>query len=278
MKAFDTVNRDGLCKIMQKFGCLPGFTQIGRQLHDGMTARVTEYGAVSEAFSVYEGVKQVRVLTPTLFSLMFSTILLGAYRDERPDIRIAYRTEGYLINQRRMHYQSRVSTVTAHELLFADDCALDTTSEEDMQRSMGLLSTACENFGLVINKEKKVIIHQPPSNTAPSHNAPQISVNGTQLQMVDNFPYAGRNLSRITKIDHKVVHRISKVRQAFGCLQSTDWNRHGIQLSMQLKMYLAVILRTLLCGVESSTMYTKQARRLNHFQLSCFRRILKLSW
>nr|VZI36555.1 unnamed protein product [Spirometra erinaceieuropaei] len=278
-KAFDTVNREGLWKIMQKFGCPERFIQMVRQLHDGMMARVTDKGAVSEAFAVTNGVKQGCVLAPTLFSLMFSAMLMDAYRDERPGIRIAYRTDGHLLNQRRMHFQSRVSTTTAHELLFADDCALNTTSEEEMQRSMDLFSAACENFGLVINTQKTVVMHQPPPNSATAPNAsPQISVNGTLLQVVENFPYLGSTLSRTTKIDDEVANRISKASQAFGRLQSTVWNRHGLQLNTKLKMYKAVILPTLLYGAETWTVYTRQARRLNHFHLSCLRRILRLNW
>nr|VZI29872.1 unnamed protein product [Spirometra erinaceieuropaei] len=91
-KAFDTMNREGLWKIMHKFGCPERFTQMVRQLHDGMMARVTNNGAVSEAFAVTNGVKQGCVLAPTLFSLMFSAMLMDAYRNERPGIRIAYRT------------------------------------------------------------------------------------------------------------------------------------------------------------------------------------------
>nr|VZI35130.1 unnamed protein product [Spirometra erinaceieuropaei] len=142
-KAFDTVNREGLWKIMQKFGCPERFTQMVCQLHDGMMARVTENGAVSDVFAATNGVKQGGVLASTLFSLMFSAMLMDAYRDERPRIRIAYRTDGHLLNQRRMYFQSRVSTTTVHELLFADDCALNTTSEEEMQRSMDQFSAAC---------------------------------------------------------------------------------------------------------------------------------------
>nr|VZH93443.1 unnamed protein product [Spirometra erinaceieuropaei] len=250
-----------------------------RQLHDGMMARVTDNGAVSEAFAVTNGVKQGCVLAPTLFSLMFSAILMDAYRDERPGIRIAYRTDGHLLNQRRMHFKSRVSTTTVHELLFADDCALNTTSEDEMQRSMDLFSAACENFGLVINTQKTMVMHQPPTNSATAPNAPpQISVNGTQLQVVENFPYLGSTLSRNTKIDDEVANGISKASQAFGRLQSTVWNRHGLQLSTKLKMYKAVILPTLLYGAETWTVYVKQARRLNHFHLSCLRRILRLKW
>nr|VZI46388.1 unnamed protein product [Spirometra erinaceieuropaei] len=240
-KAFDTVNR-----IMQKFDCPERFIQIVRQLHDGMMARVTDRGAVSEAFAVTNGVKQGCVLTHTLFSLMFSAMLMDTYRGERPGIRIAYRTDGHLLNQRRMHFQSRVSTTTVHELLFDDDCSLNTTSVEEMQRSTNLFSAACENFGLVINTQKTVVIHQPPPKTATPPNAPQIRVNGTQLQVVENFPYLGSTLSLNAKIDDEVARRISKASQAFGRLQSTVWNRHGLQLSTKLKSYKAVILPTLL--------------------------------
>nr|VZI26156.1 unnamed protein product [Spirometra erinaceieuropaei] len=250
-----------------------------RQLHDGMTALVTDNGAVSEAFAVTNGVKQGCVLAPTLFSLMFSAMLMDAYREERPGIRIAYRTDDHLLNQRRMNFQSRVSTTTVHKLLFADDCALSTTSEEEMQRSMDLFSAACENFGLVINTQKTVVMHQPPPNSATAPNAPpQISMNGTQLQVVENFPYLGSTLSRNTKIDDEVANRISKASQAFGRLHSTVWNRHGLQLNTKLRIYKAVILPTLLYGAETWTVYTRQARRLNHFHLSCLRRILRLNW
>ncbi|VDM02547.1 unnamed protein product [Schistocephalus solidus] len=80
-KAFDTVNRDGLWKVRQKFGCLERFMHTVRQLHDGMTARVIDNGTVSEAFAVTNGVKQGCVLFPNLFILMFSGTLLDAYRD-----------------------------------------------------------------------------------------------------------------------------------------------------------------------------------------------------
>ncbi|BHF73883.1 hypothetical protein SprV_0401696700 [Sparganum proliferum] len=95
---------------------------------------------------------------------------------------------------------------------------------------------------------------------------------------MENFSYLGSTLSRNTKIDDEVANRISKASQAFSRLQSTVWNRHGLQLSTKLKMYKALILPTLLYGAETWTVYTKQARRLNHFHLSCLRRILRVNW
>nr|VZH97592.1 unnamed protein product [Spirometra erinaceieuropaei] len=246
-KAFDTVNREGLWEIIEKFGCAERFIQMVRQLHDGMMARVTDNGAVSEAFAVTNGVKQGCVLAPTLFSLMFSAMLMDAYRDERPGIRIAYRTDGHLLK----------GHATQHGPLL---CRLrELRSGHQHGEDGGHASTATQHS---------------PSPNAP----PQISVNGTQLQVVETFPYLGSTLSLNSEIDDEVARRISKASQAFGRLQSTVRNRHGLQLSTKLKRCKEVILPTLLYGAETWTVYTKQARRLNHFHLSRLSRILRLNW
>ncbi|BHF61993.1 hypothetical protein SprV_0100497400 [Sparganum proliferum] len=144
-------------------------------------------------------------------------MLMDAYRDERPELRIAYRTDGQLLNHWRMHFQSRVSTTTVHELLFADDCALNATTETGIQRGMYLFAAAaCDNLGLFINTEKTVVMHQPPPEAV--YIAPQINVNGAQLQVVDNSAYLGSTLSRNTKIEEEeeeeVARLLSKASQA----------------------------------------------------------------
>ncbi|BHF71517.1 hypothetical protein SprV_0401457500 [Sparganum proliferum] len=113
-----------------------------------MLARVTENGAIFETFAVTSGVKQSCILAPNPSSLMFSAVLLDAYRDERPGIHIAYRTDGHLLNSRCMLTRARLSTTTVHNLLFAVDCALNITTEVDRRRSMDLLAVGYVNFGL----------------------------------------------------------------------------------------------------------------------------------
>nr|VZI23362.1 unnamed protein product [Spirometra erinaceieuropaei] len=203
-------------------------------------------------------------------------MLVDAYRDERPGIRIAYRTNRQLLNPRRMHFQSGAPTTTVHELLFDNDRALNISSKGDMPRSMDLFSAASDNFGLVINTDKTAVMHPlPPDDT---YVAPKIIVNEAKLQVVNNFTYLRSTLSRNTKIDDEVTRRIFNASHAFGRLQSAIWNRQGLPLGTKLKMYKAVILLTLLYAAETWTVYKTQARRLNHFHLSCLRRMLKLRW
>ncbi|VDM03812.1 unnamed protein product [Schistocephalus solidus] len=104
---------------------------------------------------------------------MLSAMLMDACHDEQPGIRIAYRTDGHLLNCRRMQASTRVTTVD--DLLFADDCTLKTVTEEEMQRSMDLFAAGCTNFGLTISTAKKVFIHQPPPSV--EYIAPRINVN-----------------------------------------------------------------------------------------------------
>ena len=56
-KAFDTVSRDGLWKIMEKFGCPSKLTTLVRQFHDDMMVKVLDDGDESDAFPVTNGVK-----------------------------------------------------------------------------------------------------------------------------------------------------------------------------------------------------------------------------
>nr|VZI20296.1 unnamed protein product [Spirometra erinaceieuropaei] len=70
-----------------------------------------------------------------LQSLIFAGMLTDTYLDEHPGIRITYRTEGHL-NSRRLEAPARLPTIIVHGLFFADDQAVNTTTEEDVQRNM----------------------------------------------------------------------------------------------------------------------------------------------
>ena len=159
-KAFDTVSREGLWKIMEKFGCPSKFITIVRQFHDGMMVKVLDNGDQSEAFPVTNGVKQGCVLAPTLFSMMFSAMLTDAFRDCEDGIHLRYRTDGKLHNLRRLQAVTKVKETVIRDFLFADDCALNASTEQMMQREMDCFSKACDNFGLTISTKKTEVMYQ----------------------------------------------------------------------------------------------------------------------
>ena len=129
-KAFDTVSRDGLWKIMAKFGCPPRFIAMVRQFHDNMQTRVQNDGEYSEPFPVTNGVKQVCVMAPTLFSMLFSAMLTDAFTHVDAGFPIMYRFDGMLLNLRRLHAKSKVQPGVADKLIYADDLVENVKSEE----------------------------------------------------------------------------------------------------------------------------------------------------
>ena len=275
-KAFDTVSRDGLWKIMEKFGCPGKFITIVRQFHDGMMVKVLDDGDESEAFPVTNGVKQGCVLAPTLFSMVFSAMLTDAFRDCQDGMHVRYRTDGRLFNLRRLQAVTKVKETVIRDFLFADDCALNASTEQNMQQEMDCFSRACDNFGLTISTKKTEVMYQPAPGKP--YQEPHITVKGQKLQAVDSFTYLGSTLSRAVNVDAEVNNRIAKASSAFGRLRENVWERRGLSLTTKLQVYRAVVLTTLLYACETWTVYSRHAKQLNHFHLSCLRRLLHIKW
>ena len=68
-----------------------------------MMVKVMDDGDESDAFPVTNGVKQGCVLAPTLFSMVFSAMLLDAFHDNEDEgFPLRYRTDGELFKLSRL--------------------------------------------------------------------------------------------------------------------------------------------------------------------------------
>ena len=153
-KAFDTVSRPGLWKILPLIGIPPKMANIIRCLHDGMKANLVN-GSETDEFPVTNGVKQGCVLAPTLFSFLFSMMLLSAFKEADPGIQITYRTDGGIFNTQRLKAKTKVTSSLVRDLLYADDCGIVAHSEEDLQSLTNSLSEATKKFGLTISIKRQ---------------------------------------------------------------------------------------------------------------------------
>ena len=86
--------------------------------------------------------------------------------------------------------------------------------------------------------------------------------------MVDKFTYLGSTLSRVVHIGDEVNTRIAETSAAFGRLRGSVWDRCGIRLDTELKLY----------ADETWTVYNRYAKRLNNSHTSCLRKLLMIKW
>ena len=122
-------------------------------------------GEFSEPFEVTNGVKQGCVLAPTLFSMMFSAMLMGAFQDSDTGFPIRYRFDGNIFNLRRLQAKTKVQTDVLDELLYADDMDKNANTEakckEPWIKSHSHVITMISQSA---QKRQRLYTNQPPEN------------------------------------------------------------------------------------------------------------------
>ena len=157
-------------------------------------------------------------------------------------------------------------------MLFADDAAFTSHSEEGLQLLIDKFSHACTEFGLTISIKKTNIMGQHIITP------PLITINNEILEVTEQFTYLGSTITSNLSLDKEIDTRIGKAAGVMAKLSKRVWENKCLTKNAKLKVYQACVLSTLLYGSESWTAYSRQENRLESFHLRCLRRILHISW
>ena len=281
-KAFDTVNRPALWKILSKCGCPEKFINIIKQLHDEMVGSVSVQGETTETFGITNGVKQGCVLAPTLFGLFFAVVIRQVIQEieekHQDGILIRFRTNGRIFHLSDLRAKTKTRTEFINELLYADDCALLSHTAEGLQRNSNTFAAACKRVGLTISIKKTEVMYQTASKSTRVEPEPEIEIYGNKLNVVSQFTYLGSIMSDDCKIDKEIEARIKKASASYGRLTERIWNNSAIKLKTKLAIYKAVVMSTLLFGCETWTCHQKHIKMLDRFHLRHLRFILRIKW
>lgn len=93
-----------------------------------------------------------------------------------------------LLNLTWLHAKTKVSTILIKELLFADDTALVSHTEDAFQRFSDGFTDACKQFGIIISLKKKTM-------EALKTPGPTITINMVKLEDVDEFTFSKSTVS-----------------------------------------------------------------------------------
>ena len=167
-KAFDLVSRDGLFQILPKIGCSPKLQSMIESFHTNMKRTVQFNGSSSVPFDIRSGVKQGCVLAPALFKIFFALHLRHAFGTASGGICLRTRSDGRLFHLGRLRAKTKVREALIRDMLFADDAAMTTHTQQELQALMDRFSQACKDFGLTISLKKTNVLGQ--DGTASHHH------------------------------------------------------------------------------------------------------------
>ena len=134
-KAFDSIHRDSLYKILQHYGVPDKLVNIIKLLYTDFSAQVLCEGELTEAFQVKTGVKQGCVLSPFLFLLGIDWIMKETTKAGKRGIRWTL-------------------TEVLEDLDFADDIVLLASRYVDIQNKTDVMAEISKGIGLDVNIEK----------------------------------------------------------------------------------------------------------------------------
>nr|KAG5702955.1 hypothetical protein BaRGS_034728 [Batillaria attramentaria] len=251
-KAFDSVDRETLWKLLRHYGVPIKLVNLIKNSYDGMTCRIIHGGQLTDSFHVKTGVRQGCLLSPFLFLLAIDWIMKTSTAQRRTGIQWTLWTQ-------------------LEDLDFADDLALLSHSQQQMQDKTTELATTTSQVGLKIHGGKTKILK---INTASSDS---ITLDGNPLEEVEAFTYLGSIIDRQGGTDADVRARIGKARAAFLQLRNI-WNSKTISAHTKIRLFNSNVKSFLLYGAETWRTTKTTIRKVQTFINSCLRRILQIRW
>ena len=212
-KAFDLVSRDDLFLILPKFGCPPKLQSMIESFHTNMKGTVQFNGSSSRPFDIRSGVKQGCVLAPTLLGIFFALLLRHAFDTAPEGIRLWNRSDGRLFNLGRLRAKTKVREAIIRDMLFANDAAVMTHTQQELQALMDRFSQACKDFGLTISLKKTNVLGQD------TMELPAITLDDYELN-VEQFTYLGSTITDNLSLDTEIDKRTGKAATTLALLTS----------------------------------------------------------
>ena len=150
-------------------------------------------------------------------------MLKHAFGNATEGIYLRTRSDGKLFNVSRLKAKTRVREVCLRDFLFADDAAVITHTEEELQRPMQSFTVTCEDFGLTVSLSKTQVMGQDVD--AP----PSISIHEYELKAVHEFAYLGSTVTHSLSLETELNKRIGKAASTLSRLTKRVWTTASSQ-------------------------------------------------
>ncbi|RUM93187.1 MAG: hypothetical protein DSZ28_08770, partial [Thiothrix sp.] len=229
-KAFDSVNRTCLWKVLMKLGLSAKFLNMLQAIYSQVQACVRWDSNLSEFFDCPVGVRQGAKESTTLFSLFISMVA------------------DYVREHGRHGVQMLPGMLDIFLLIFADDIVLISTTPVGLQCQINNLASISSQLGLSINTEKtKVMVFRRGGFLGRRE---KWFLNDAELEIVNSYKYLGYVFT--TKLSAAVAlnEQSTRARKKIVHLLKVMWILRSTNTSIFFHLFDAQILPTLLYGSE----------------------------
>ena len=221
-KAFDSIYRKGLWFKLHKLGINGKLLRVIKNMYSNVKARIKGCRSYSDYFNCSIGLKQGEVMSPVLFSLFLDDL------------------ESYLLEGNNGGLN--IDDLTFILMLFADDMVIIGKNPNDLQCSLDLLKTYCDNWGLKVNSTKsKIVVFR--KRGALKENE-QWNFNGVPLETVDYFNYLGTIFNFNGSFSSNSENIVGKGIRALHCLLANT-KSYNFKLSTMFQLFDAFVGSTL---------------------------------
>ena len=234
-------------KILKEMGIPDHLTCLFKNLYAGQEATVRTGHGTTDWFQIGKGVRQGCILSPCLFNLYAEYIMRNAGLEEtQAGIKIARRN--------------------INNLRYADDTTLMVESEEELKSHLMKVKEESEKVGFKLNIQKTKIMASGPITSW--------EIDG---ETVADFIFLGSKITVDGDCSHEIKRHLLLGRKVMTNLDSIFKSR-DITLPTKVHLAKAMVFSAVMYRCESWTVKKAECRRIDAFELWCWRRLLRVPW
>ena len=249
-KAFDYVDDNKLWKILKEVGISDHLTCFLRNPYAGQEATVRTGHGTTDWFQIGKGVRQGCIMLPCLFNLYAEYIMRNTGLDEEQ--------AGIKISRRNIN-----------NLRYAVDTTCMEEGEEELKSLLMKVKEESEKVGLKLNIQKTKIMASGPIISW--------EIDGETVETLADFILGGSQITADGDCSHEIKRCLLLGRKVMTNLDSPLKSR-DITLSTKVHVVKAMVFSVVMYGCESWTVKKAECRRIDAFELWCWRRLLRVPW
>ena len=156
-----------------------------------------------------------------------------------------------------------------NNLRYADDTTLMAESEEELKGLLMKVKEESEKGGLKLNSQKTKIMASGPITSW--------EIDGKTVETVTDLIFWGSKITADGDCSHEIKRHLLLGRKAMTNLDSILKSK-DITLPTKVHLVKAMVFPVVIYGCESWPIRKAERRRIDAFELWCWRRLLRVPW